>query len=105
MLFSYNYLVGALGIALFGSKNVFDLVLIAWSVLSASFGPLLFIYATGKKVSEVTGIMMIINGVVATLLWRYFDLGGTMYEVAPGMMAGALTYLVMSRTSWNKIES
>ena len=96
--------VVALLIALFGSKNVFELVLIAWSILSAAFGPLLFIYALGKKVSEVTGILMIVNAVGVTLLWREFGLGDTMYEVAPGMIVGFLTYFILSKTKWNQIE-
>lgn len=96
--------VVALLIALFGSKNVFELVLIAWSILSTAFGPLLFIYALGKKVSEVTGILMIVNAVGVTLLWREFGLGDTMYEAAPGMIVGFLTYFILSKTKWNQIE-
>ncbi|MGB0454066.1 MAG: sodium:solute symporter family transporter [Bacteriovoracaceae bacterium] len=93
--------VVALLIALFGSKNVFELVLIAWSVLSAAFGPLMLVYALGKKVSETTAILMVVNGVGVTLFWREFGLGGTMYEVAPGMMVGFITYFVLSKTKWN----
>ncbi len=94
----------ALMIALFGSSNVFELVLIAWSVLSAGFGPLMLMYALGKKVSEMTGILMIVHGVGVTLLWRELGLGGTMYEVAPGMIVGFLTYFILSMTSWNDFE-
>ena len=91
----------ALLIALYGSSNVFDLVLIAWSVLSAGFGPLMLVYALGKKVSEITAILMVVNGVGLTLLWREFGLGATMYEVAPGMIIGFITYFVLSKTKWN----
>jgi hypothetical protein len=28
------------------------------------------------------------------LLWRYFELTGVMYEVAPGMIAGFIPYLL-----------
>lgn len=92
----------ALVIALFGSENVFDLVLIAWSVLSAGFGPLMLIYALGKKVSEKIGIMMVLNGVFVTLLWRQLGLGGTMYEVAPGILVGVFTYFILSKTKLNQ---
>ncbi|MCP4915073.1 MAG: sodium/proline symporter [Oligoflexia bacterium] len=95
----------ALLIALYGSRNVFDLVLIAWSVLSAGFGPLMFVYAIGKKVSEINGILMIVNAVTVTILWREFGLGDSIYEVAPGMITGFLTYFIISKTKWNEIES
>lgn len=94
----------ALLIALYGGSNVFNLVLIAWSVLSAGFGPLLFIYAVGKKVSETTAILMIINAIIVTVLWRDFGLGDIMYEVAPGMLAGFITYAILYKTTWNDIE-
>ncbi|MEZ4873293.1 MAG: sodium/proline symporter [Bdellovibrionales bacterium] len=42
--------VGAMLIALFGSQNVFNLVLIAWSVLSAAFAPILVLFSLGKKI-------------------------------------------------------
>jgi|LULL01.1.fsa_nt_gb SSS family transporter len=96
--------IAALMIALFGSKNVFELVLISWSVLSSGFGPLLLMYALGKKVSEVTGILMIINAVGVTILWREFGLSSTIYEVAPGALVGFLTYFILSKTSWNEIK-
>ncbi|WP_372655721.1 sodium/proline symporter [Halobacteriovorax sp.] len=94
----------ALLIALYGSKNVFQLVLISWSVLGAAFGPLLFIYAMERYVSEITAISMVIIGVVFTLLWRQLGLAGTMFEVAPGMIGGLLTYFVLSKTKVNLIK-
>ena len=94
----------ALMIALFGSKNVFELVLIAWSVLSAGFGPLMLVYALKRKVSEVTGIFMILGGVFVTILWREFGLSGLMYEVAPGMIAGFVVYFSLCKTKLNIIK-
>lgn len=94
----------ALLIALFGSKNVFELVLLAWSVLSAGFGPLIIMYALSRKVSEITAILMVVNGVLTTVVWREFGLGSSIYEVAPGMVIGFLTYIILSQTKWNKLE-
>ena len=93
----------ALVIALYGGQNVFELVVLSWSVLAASFGPLLFIYSLNKKVSELVGILMIVNGFGMTLLWRLMDLSGSFYEVGPGILAGLLTYFVASKTSWNRL--
>ncbi len=94
----------ALLIALYGSKNVFQLVLISWSVLGAAFGPLLFIYALGKYLSEINAILMVIVGVAVTLLWRQLGLAGTMFEVAPGMIAGLMTYFILSKTKYNGVK-
>jgi SSS family transporter len=93
----------ALIIALYGGQNVFELVVLSWSVLAASFGPLLFIYSLNKKVSEVVGILMVVNGFGMTLLWRTMGLSGAFYEVGPGILAGLLTYFIASKTSWNKL--
>lgn len=97
--------LGALAISLFGSSNVFSLVLISWSVLSAAFGPLIFIYAVKRPVSELTAILMVFNGVLVTLLWREFGLSSSVYEVAPGMITGFLTYYILQKTSWNKLNA
>lgn len=93
----------ALLIALYGSKNVFDLVLIAWSVLSASLGPIMLVYALGKKVSEITAISMVVCGFAVTLIWRELGLASTIYEVAPGMISGFLVYGLLAKSKLNEI--
>jgi sodium/proline symporter len=95
----------ALQISIFGGNNVFDLVIIAWSILGAAFGPLLFIYATNCKVSEFTGITMIVIALIVTIGWRQMGLGGSMYEIAPGMISSFIAYFILSRTKLNSIKS
>ena len=94
--------IAALLVALFGSKNVFDLVIIAWAVLAAAFGPLLIVYALKKRVSETTGIGMMVVGMSVTLLWRGLGFEGIMYEAAPGMIMGFLVWWVLGLAKWNK---
>lgn len=84
----------ALTIALFGSENVFGLVLIAWSVLGAAFAPLLLLLSIGKKISEPRAIFMVIAGVATTIVWRHLGLGAAFYEIAPGMIAGFVAYSI-----------
>ena len=91
----------ALIIALFGGKNVFNLVLMSWSVLAAAFAPLLFIYSINKKVNEFTGLSMVIIGVSTTILWRSLGLGAFFYEIAPGMIAGVATFYISNLFGWN----
>lgn len=91
----------ALIIALYGGQNVFELVVLSWSVLAASFGPLLFLYSLDKKISELVAILMVVNGFGMTLLWRLLGLSPGFYEVGPGILAGLLTYIIASKTQWN----
>jgi sodium/proline symporter len=92
----------ALIIALFGTENVFGLVLIAWSVLAAAFGPILFLYAMGQKLREGTAIAMLVVGVGMTVIWRFMGLGDIIYEIAPGMLAGLLTFAILHLAGLNK---
>ena len=90
--------------ALFGSQNVFSLVLIAWSVLSAAFAPILILYALGKKINEQTLILMMVLSVTVTLAWKDFGLGSLIYEAAPGVLAGFFIYYFASKAGFNKIQ-
>lgn len=82
----------ALGIALFGSQNVFSLVLMSWSILGAAFTPILVLYAFGKKIRENTMIAMIVVSVGTVLTWRSLGLSNVIYEVAPGIVSGLLVF-------------
>lgn len=84
----------ALAIALSGSQSVFSLVILAWSVLGASFGPLLILLALKRPVAEPQAIVMIIAGCAAVLIWRYYGLQGAVFEGLPGMAAAFAVYLV-----------
>jgi sodium/proline symporter len=84
----------ALAIALSGSQSVFSLVILAWSVLGASFGPLLILLALRRPVAEVQAIAMIIAGCAAVLIWRSYGLQGAVFEGLPGMVAAFAVYLL-----------
>jgi Na+/proline symporter len=95
----------ALAIALGGTQNVFTLVLMSWSILGAAFGPLLFLYTLGKRVNEVVAILMIVNSILVTFLWRQFGLNASVYEAAPGILTGLLTYFLFSFLKWNQEDA
>ena len=84
----------ALSIALLGSESVFALVLVAWSVLSCAFAPLMTIYALGKQPSEQTAIAMMLTGVATVFIWRHLGFNEHFYEVAPGIIAGFVPYII-----------
>ena len=81
-------------IAMFGGHNVFSLVLMAWSVLSAAFAPILILYALKMRINERTLLAMIFFGVGATLIWRTLGYGKYIYEVAPGILMGFAVYFL-----------
>lgn len=82
----------ALGLALNADEGVFSLVLMAWSALGASLGPLLVLRLAGRPVSRPTALFMMSAGVVTVFGWRALDLSGAIYELLPGMTAAFAAY-------------
>ena len=83
---------GVVGIALYGGKEVFSLVLLAVSILGSSFVPLLLLYSFDKKVSEFVAIGMIVVGISVVIGWRYAGYHKGMYELVPSFIASFLFY-------------
>jgi sodium/proline symporter len=80
-------------IALFGSRSVFELVVMSWSALASALGPLLAVQALGLPINSWTASSMILVGLASALGWRYgLGYSGSVYEVLPGMAAGFLVY-------------
>ncbi len=86
----------ALGIALVSDKSVFALVLDAWGVLGAGFGPLLTVYALGRRPTQALAIAMVLGGITMVYAWPHL-VPGLIYAIAPGVMVGFAIYVVGSR--------
>ena len=97
--------VVALAIALNGNESVFSLVLIAWSILGATFGPVLFAYTVGFKLSQALILSMMTIGGATVVLWRYFDLGDIMYEIGPGIIMSVITLILWKLVTRCKSQS
>ena len=82
-------------IAINDNKNVFNLVLMSWSTLACCFSPLLIINSLKQKVSEFVSLMMMVIPLITLSLWRYYELNDLIYEVAPGIISGILTFFVL----------
>lgn len=83
----------AVVIALYGSRNVFALVTLAWSLLASSLGPLLVVRVLNQPVSPIWGTAMMIAGAASALVWRYgLDFGDAVFDVLPGMLGGFLVF-------------
>ena len=81
-------------IAINDNKNVFNLVLMSWSTLACCFSPLLIVNSFKQKVSEFLSLMMMFIPLITLLLWRYYGLNEFIYEVAPGIISGILTFFI-----------
>jgi sodium/proline symporter len=80
-------------IALYGSRNVFSLVTLAWSLLASSLGPLLVLRILNRPVSPVLGTAMMIVGAASALYWRFgLEFGDAVFDVLPGMLGGFFTF-------------
>jgi sodium/proline symporter len=82
----------SLGIGLTASANVFTLVILAWSALACSIGPLVIVHALGGRPIEWTALLMMAVGLGTALAWRATGLNEKIYEGAPGMAASFLVY-------------
>ncbi len=84
----------ALSIALWASQGVFDLVLVAWSVLGAGIGPLVVLRAFGRSPPEPLALAMMASGVVTVLLWGATDLASDVFKLLPGMLVPFFVWAV-----------
>lgn len=82
----------ALGIALYGNKSVFELVILAWGLLAAAFAPLMLIYRFRRLPSEGQCIGIMLTGVGTYLGCHYTLVSDYVYELMPAMLAALIFY-------------
>lgn len=95
--------IGALIIALYGPKSVFQLVLISWSFLASAFSPILVLYAFKVRINKRTLLTMMTLSVAVCLYWRSSPLADVVYEVAPGVVTGLVVFFIMDKLGFNKL--
>lgn len=86
----------SLTIALFAPANVFSLVILAWSALACTLGPLVIIHALGKRPSQNLAPLMMAVGFITSMTWRFSGMGKYLYDGAPGILSALLTYFLAS---------
>ena len=87
----------SLTVALFAPANVFTLVIVAWSALACTIGPLVIVHAFGKSPSEKLALLMMILGLSAVVAWRFLGWNQFLYEGAPGILLPLLTYALFGK--------
>jgi sodium/proline symporter len=84
--------VFALVVALFAGQGVFDLVLIAWSALGASLGPLVLLRVFGRVPSGPVAVAMMTTGVATIAFWGASPWSGAVFKLLPGMLVPLAIY-------------
>jgi SSS family solute:Na+ symporter/sodium/proline symporter len=87
----------ALLIALYASSSVFDLVIMAWSVMTVVFAPMLILLVAKRSISQMVAIVMMVVGVVVALLWREFGLHNSVFEGLPAVAIALLIGFMFSK--------
>lgn len=82
----------ALLIALFAPEGVFGLVLIAWSALGASLGPVLIVRLLGWPLSTATALTMMGVAIATVSVWQAVGLDDDVLKILPGFVAAATVY-------------
>lgn len=82
----------ALYVALFAHEGVFGLVLVAWSAMGASLGPVLVLRLLDRPCSDATAMAMMIAGIVTVAWWHGSGLDDDVFKALPGAVAAFVTY-------------
>jgi sodium/proline symporter len=78
-------------VAFYGSNSVFVLVVLAWSALAVSVGPLLLLRCFDLKVNFLTGVALLVLPLLVVTLWsQVFQLSDHINEVLPGLAVAVL---------------
>lgn len=95
--------IGAMVIALFKVPVIFWFVLLAWSGLGASFGPVILFTLYSKKVTREGAIAGMLTGFTTTLIWKTTGLSDSMiYELVPAFLLASLAVWGVSRWTLDK---
>jgi hypothetical protein len=90
----------ALAIAIYASASVFTLVIVAWSALACSIGPLVILQALGQRLTQPVALAMMAAGLGVALLWRWTGLNAAVYEGLPGLAAAFFVWIAASVPAW-----
>ncbi len=77
----------ALGLALYASQGVFKMVLMAWSVLGSTVGPLVILRAFNVIPTARVALPMTLVGLSACVGWNLWGPTAILYEIVPGMLS------------------
>jgi len=83
--------------ALSENRVIFTFVLYAWSVLGASFGPVVILGLLWKKTSKAGAITGMLTGAIVSVAWRNIPvLKSAVYELVPAFILAFLAVWIVS---------
>jgi sodium/proline symporter len=82
----------ALVIALVAESGVFTIVLMAWSILGAAFGPILIVRLAGWWLPSWLALSMMVVGISTVIAWGESQWSGAIFKAMPGMIAPFVFY-------------
>ena len=96
--------VFALILALEQSNTILNLVAYAWAGFGASFGPVIILCLTWRKMTHWGAIFGMITGAATVIIWKNVGLGDTLYEIVPGFVLNLIVIVVVSLITYKRNE-
>lgn len=89
--------------ALSENRVIFTFVLYAWSVLGASFGPLVILGLLWKKTTHQGALAGMITGALVSIIWRETPaLKSAVYELVPAFILALVVIWLVSLTTYKE---
>lgn len=89
--------LGAMIISLMETHVIFWFVLLAWSALGSSFGPVILFSLYWKGVTREGAIAGMVTGFVTTVVWYHTGMKDLLYEMIPAFTLATLAVYVVSK--------
>ncbi len=86
----------ALVLALYGGKNIMDLVSYAWSGFGSAFGPVMILSLFWKRMNLQGAIASMITGFAVVIFWETFMGFTGLYSLLPGFCLSMIVALVVA---------
>ena len=94
----------ALAIALFAHEGVFGLVLIAWSAMGASLGPVLVLRMFNLPLTAPVVMTMMSVAILTVTLWHFSGFDNDLLKIFPATVAALLIYLCWYVTNYVRLS-
>ncbi|UCG52848.1 MAG: sodium/proline symporter [Candidatus Latescibacterota bacterium] len=86
------------------TRVIFTFVLYAWSVLGASFGPVIILGLAWKKTTRQGAIGGLLVGSIVSVVWKNIGtLSGALYEIVPAFLLSFASVIVVSLVTQPKL--
>ena len=86
-------------VAMDRESTVLGLVAYAWAGLGASFGPVVLLALSWRRMTYAGAVAGMLAGAGTLLAWKLAGLGAHLYEIVPGFAAGCLAIVLVSYSS------